>query len=146
MIKNYFKTAWRSLVKNKVYSSINITGLTIGLCSCLIVATVVIDDLSYDKQWSKKDNIYRIVSVNKMGEGLYDRFIYSLSGLAPALRKNYPEVESYSSVTQSEVWLKINETDENGIFVNTLNTDTAIWQMLDLHVLAGNPKNFVPGN
>src|SRR5215813_559855 len=109
MLKNYFRTAWRSLLKNKVYSSINIVGLTIGLCSCLLVATVVIDDFSYDKQWSKGDNLYRIISINKMGEGLYDRFANSLSGLAPELKKNYPEVESYSSVSQSELWLRLNE-------------------------------------
>lgn len=47
MIKNYIKIAWRNLLRNKVYSLINITGLTIGLAACLLVATVVIDDLTY---------------------------------------------------------------------------------------------------
>lgn len=146
MIKNYFKTAWRSLVKNRTYSSINIIGLTIGLCSCLVVATVVIDDLSYDKQWTRRDNIYRIVTINKMGEGLYDRFAASFAGLGPELKKNYPEVETYSSMWPSELQMKINETEENGIPVNTLEADTAIWQLLDIKITEGNPKKFIPGH
>ena len=47
----------------------------------MLVATVVMDDLSYDKQWSRGNDLYRIISVNKMGEGLNDRFAYRLQVL-----------------------------------------------------------------
>jgi putative ABC transport system permease protein len=69
MIKNYFKIAWRSLWKHKAYSTINIVGLSIGLTACLIVATVVFDELSYDHQWTKADDIYRVLSVSNSVKG-----------------------------------------------------------------------------
>ena len=49
MIKNYFKTAFRNLVKNKFYSSINIIGLAAGLATCMLILLYVLDELSYDK-------------------------------------------------------------------------------------------------
>ncbi|MEP6613539.1 MAG: hypothetical protein ABJA76_16675, partial [Mucilaginibacter sp.] len=61
MIRNYLKIAARNLQRNKLYSLINIAGLTIGLTACLLVATVVVNDLSYDRWWKNADHIYRIV-------------------------------------------------------------------------------------
>jgi hypothetical protein len=50
MLKNYFKIAWRSLMKNKTFSFINIFGLSIGLTCCLLIALYLNYELSYDKQ------------------------------------------------------------------------------------------------
>ncbi|HEK21060.1 hypothetical protein, partial [Mucilaginibacter sp.] len=82
MVNNYFKIAWRSLVKQKAYSLINITGLSIGLLACLIVSTVVIDELSYDRQWSKADRIYRVLSVSNVIKGDAPQPL-TFSGLGP---------------------------------------------------------------
>src|ERR1700748_3957548 len=92
MIRNYFKIAWRSLWKHKAYSFINIVGLSIGLTACLIVATVVFDELSYDHQWSKADNLYRILSVSNGTKGS-EPMALAFSGLAPNLKKVMPEVD-----------------------------------------------------
>lgn len=147
MLKNNIKTAFRTIAKNRVYSFINILGLTVGLWACMIVATVVIDDLSYDRQWSRTNDLYRIVTVSsKMGEGLYNRSASSWAGLPSELKKNYPEVETYSELSLYPIRLKLNETDENGIEVQTLNADTSFWKMLDIKVLAGNPRQYVEGN
>ena len=146
MFKNYFKTAFKNLRQHKMYSAINIAGLTIGLWACMIVATVVVDDLSYDRQWSRGNDLYRIVSVNKMGDGLFDRFGSSFAGLAPALQKNYPEVETFSEFASSAIRLKMDEADENGTTVASLNADTGIWKMLDIKVVAGNPKKHIDGS
>ena len=146
MFKNYFKTAWRSLLKNKIYSTINILGLTIGLGACMLVATVVIDDLSYDKQWSRSNDIYRIISINKMGDGLYDRSSNSLAGLKTALQNNFPEVEATAGISNYSTRFKLDNTDANGINVSTLNADTSLWKMLDMQVLAGNPKKYIAGD
>lgn len=146
MFKNYFKTDWRTITKNKMYSLINILGLTIGLCACMIVATVVINDLSYDRQWSKGNDLYRIISVNKMGDGLYDRFPSSFIGLGTKLKNDYPEVKAVSQLATSKQHLNLNGTDPNGVEVNILNADTAVWQMLDITALAGNPRKYIEGN
>ena len=59
MFQNYLKTALRHLVKNRLYSFINIFGLAVGLASCILIMLFVWDELSYDKMWSKASDIYR---------------------------------------------------------------------------------------
>ena len=146
MFKNYFKIAWRNLARNKTYTAINIIGLTTGLCACMLVATVVIDDLSYDRQWSKSDDIYRIVSVNKMGDGLYDRSSSSFAGLGNKLKTDYLEVEAVAEMYSSKQRLKLNEQDPNGTEINALHADTAFWKMLDINIVSGNPRKYTEGS
>lgn len=145
MLKNYLKTAWRTITKNRIYSLINIFGLTIGLVACMIVATVVIDDLSYDRQWSKGDDIYRIVTINKMGAGLYDRFASSFAGLNTVLKSDYPEVEAVVKMITHKGRLKIDDKNPNGIETIILSADTSFWSMIDIKVVAGNPREFIEG-
>ncbi|PCI63334.1 MAG: hypothetical protein COB37_05070 [Kordiimonadales bacterium] len=60
MFKNYIMVAVRNLVKNKLYSAINIVGLAVGLAACVMIALFVKDELSYDTQWAKADSLYRL--------------------------------------------------------------------------------------
>ncbi|HEV2831246.1 MAG TPA: hypothetical protein VGW31_04635, partial [Hanamia sp.] len=60
MIKNHFKIAWRNLKRNKFISFINLFGLTVGLCCCLLITLYILNELSYDRYNKNADNIYRI--------------------------------------------------------------------------------------
>ncbi|MBG9377569.1 ABC transporter permease [Panacibacter sp. DH6] len=60
MIKNYLKIAWRSLSKNKVFSLINILGLTIGITVCMMIFVFIMNEFSFDNFHAKKDNLYRV--------------------------------------------------------------------------------------
>jgi len=62
MIKNYFKIAWRNIVRHKGYSAINITGLTVGIAACLLIFVVVQYDLSFDTFQPGYKQIYRITT------------------------------------------------------------------------------------
>ncbi len=62
MIKSYFLIAWRSLVKNKIYSTINILGLSLGIAVCMLITLFVKDEYSFDQFQEKKENIYRLVA------------------------------------------------------------------------------------
>ncbi len=66
MLKNYFITAINNLIKNKLYSAINIAGLAIGLAACIVIALYVRDQTSYDKQWKDSDRIYRVNFIDRM--------------------------------------------------------------------------------
>ena len=68
MYKNYFKTAWRSLLKNRSFSVINVVGLAIGLCCFMLIAVYVYDELSYDRYAPDAKNLYR-VKISKTGNG-----------------------------------------------------------------------------
>ena len=91
MFRNYFKIAWRNLLKNKGLFSINIIGLAIGITSCLIIMLFVVDELSYDRFNEKSNEIFRVVfnaSVN--GEQIKEAVV--MPPVAEALVKEFPEV------------------------------------------------------
>lgn len=61
MLKNYLKTAWRNLMKSKVFSFINVFGLTAGLTVCLMIFLFVMNELSVDRFHTNGKNIYRVM-------------------------------------------------------------------------------------
>jgi len=65
MIKNYFKIAWRNIVRHKAYSSINIAGLTVGIGACLLIFVIISFELSFDKFQPNYKNIYHVVTQEK---------------------------------------------------------------------------------
>lgn len=69
MFKNYFKTAWRSITKNKTYSVINILGLSLGISSCIVIFLITSFEFSFDKFHPDGDRIYRIVGEVKNASG-----------------------------------------------------------------------------
>ena len=73
MLKNYFKIAWRNIARNKVYSFINILGLSLGVCACIVIFLITNFEFSFDKFHPDKDRIYRIVGVqqNSSGEKMF---------------------------------------------------------------------------
>lgn len=144
MIKNYIKIALRNLGRNKVYSLINILGLTIGLAACLLVSTVVIDDLSYDRNWKNADNIYRIISVDKSNKNAENKFAVSYTGLGPELKKNFPEVTDFCRISGQERRLKMGD-GKDGVLLNSMGAEPSIWSVLDFKVTEGNPQKFVNG-
>ena len=70
MIRNYLKIAWRNLLKNKLYSFINIFGLAIGLTCFLLISLYVLEELSYDRYFKDTERIYRVNSDIKFGINL----------------------------------------------------------------------------
>ena len=61
MLQNFFKIAFRNLLKRKVYTLINIIGLATGMAVCLLIVLFIQDELSFDKFHKNGDNIYRVV-------------------------------------------------------------------------------------
>lgn len=143
MLRNYFKVAWRTILKNRVYSFINILGLTIGIWACMSVATVVIDDLSYDTHWSKGNDLYRINTVKTTGSNQYNRMAASFAGLNPVLMNDFPEVEAVSNFNSNSIHLKLSHSGTDRVEVNLLNADTTVWNMLDFKILSGDPENYI---
>lgn len=93
MFGNYMKIAWRNLLRNKTYSLINIIGLAIGICSCLLIYLYIHDELRYDKEWENSD---RIVRVNQIfiDKEVIDPYAATSFNLGPLLKDNLPEIES----------------------------------------------------
>ena len=100
MLKNYFKTAFRNLWRNKTASAINIFGLTIGLTCCLLIALYIQHELSYDKFQTKGDRIARVIMEYKFdGSGASQKGNYTSVRVAPVFKRTFPEVESAVKMT-----------------------------------------------
>ncbi|HVW95076.1 MAG TPA: ABC transporter permease [Mucilaginibacter sp.] len=95
MIRNYVKMAWRNLVKNKISSIINISGLAIGLACVILIGMYVSDEFSYDQFFSDADRIYRVNLDGKMGN---EEFTvgHTPPPVGAALMNNFPQIESYT--------------------------------------------------
>ncbi|MEM1135533.1 MAG: hypothetical protein AAGI07_06795 [Bacteroidota bacterium] len=65
MLQNYFKIAWRNLWRKKLFSFINITGLSLGIAGSLLIAMHVWDELTFDHFHQKKDSIFQVASIYK---------------------------------------------------------------------------------
>jgi len=100
MFKNYFKVAWRSMLKQKLYSFINLLGLTIGMTCFILIALYIQYELSYDQHHEKADQIYRIYQQQK-GNAFRgtDLFAVSPEPLAPAMKETFPEVEAAATIS-----------------------------------------------
>ncbi len=101
MFKNYLKVAFRNLLKNKGISFINITGLAIGITSCILIFLFIHNELSYDKQNKKFDNIFRVLTIDK-ALGVSSNLVgITLPALGPAMKNEFPEVKEEVRVNRS---------------------------------------------
>lgn len=99
MLKNYFKIAIRNLSKQKLYSFINISGLTVGLTFCLLVLMFVNDELNFDQFHENKADIYRLYRSPLVPDTPYDRDIFTPLPTGQSMLDDLPEVESYARFT-----------------------------------------------
>jgi len=97
VIKNYLKIAWRNIWKNKVFSAINIIGLSVGMAACIVIMLFVSYEKSFDNFHTK--NIYKLDEVQKFPGMIASQKVgLSMFPMGPALKTDYPEVESYTRV------------------------------------------------
>lgn len=91
MIQNYLKIAIRNLLRNKVFSAINIVGLALGIATCLVIMLFVYDELSYDRFNEKADRIFRVVFKASINDGKINE-ANVMPPTAQVLKNDYPEV------------------------------------------------------
>jgi len=134
MLKNYFKTAWRNLVKNKLYSFINIAGLSVGMAVAILIGLWIHDELSFDKNYKNYNNIGQVWQfVNFTGEkASYNSMPIPL---AAELRNKYPEFASVSLAATHTGILTAGEKklSEAGNYV-----EPVFAEMFSLKMIAGN--------
>ncbi|MEN2281130.1 ABC transporter permease [Algoriphagus sp. SE2] len=101
MLKNYLKIVFRTLQKNKVYASINILGLSLGIAASVLIVVFVADELSYDQFHPQSENLYRVDFTGKLNG---NEFNMAMTGapIGPAMAEEIPEVESTLRVGQWE--------------------------------------------
>ncbi|MEN0050162.1 MAG: ABC transporter permease, partial [Bacteroidota bacterium] len=139
MLKNYLKSAFRNLTKNKLYTFINILGLTVGMTCFILIAFYLQYELSYDQQHEKADQIYRIAQQQE-GNTFRgsDRFATTPLVLTPALMEAFPEVEAATTIQLGNNELS---TEKNKFLELGLYADEYVFDVFTIPVLEGEGKS-----
>ena len=138
MFKNYFKIALRNLARNKVYSFINIAGLSLGLASAMLIILYVKDEVSYDRFFKGVNQIYRVTSNNfskKENKIEYTSNTGYFQG--PRYTAHIPELLSFVRIQSG------NQDIRKGTDITThdvLQVDSNFFSMFSFPLREGNPK------
>src|ERR671926_441469 len=93
MFRNYIKLAYRSIVKNKTFSFINIFGLAIGLTCCLLISMYIYKEFSYDTQHKLGDRLYQLGTYSKM-DGKENVSAHTPAPMVFTMQQQFPEIEN----------------------------------------------------
>jgi len=136
MLKNYFKIALRRLQKSKLFTLINVVGLTAGLVSCLLISLFVMNELSYDRFNQKADRIVRMTM--QYGDGGSQKVALTGTKAGPQILRTFPQVQNYVRLMNSEAIVK----DSKEVFheKNFLFADASIFNIFSFKLIRGNPE------
>ncbi|MEO5595260.1 MAG: ABC transporter permease [Chitinophagaceae bacterium] len=137
MIKNYFNIALRNLMRHKVFSLINIAGLSVGMAACFLIYQYVNFETGYDTFHSKADRIYRVVTdVTTPSET--DKIGITTAPIAIGLKKDFPEVEDAVRLARDEFLVQKGNVKFQE--KNTVLADSTLFKIFDFPLVSGNKK------
>lgn len=134
MIRNYFKTAWRNLLRNKGFSLINILGLAAGLTCCLLLTLYLQHELSYDRFHKKGDRIVRVIMEYKVGD-FGQKGDFTSTKVFPEFKRQFPEVVSGTRLSSTDRIVKYG--DNTWIEEGVLHADSTFFELFDFQLLSG---------
>ncbi|WP_339696042.1 FtsX-like permease family protein [uncultured Roseivirga sp.] len=137
MFRNHLKLVMRKLRKERVYSFVNILGLTIGLTAFLLIGLYVRDELSFDKFHSRANEIYRLTNFNEVST---KRNTYTPPDFAEYIQQDAPEVESFVRI-KTQGLNNLIATGESAFYTGGLiYSDANFFSFFDFNVLNGKPE------
>lgn len=140
MFKNYFKIAYRNLLRNKTYAFINLFGLGISIAAVILIMLYIRFEFSFDDFHSSEDRLYRVsVKTYKEGNLRYDSPIF-VPPIGPAMVRDFPEVENYTRFsTDRTSYFYINEKP---VRVNEIiYADSTFFDIFNFDLIAGTTEN-----
>ncbi|MCR9015352.1 ABC transporter permease [Aquiflexum gelatinilyticum] len=147
MLKNHFLIAWRALNKNRMFTILNISGLTIGIAGFFMILFFIVDEKSYDRFYGHSESIYRVTSHWGIGEG--SQYATAPPPLGRVLGENFPEVEA---VTRILKWNDFTVQPESGPNADQIFREASVFyaepnffEVFDFEILAGNPNSLSGG-
>jgi putative ABC transport system permease protein len=139
MFRNYLKTAWRNMLRNKTSSVINIGGLSVGIAAALLILIFIQKELSYDKFHKDADRIYHVVlNGNMNGQEFWGG--NTPPPVGAALTNNIPEIESYTRFYKpNDMVVRYEQNGRSEFFTekNVLAVDSNFLQLFGFKVIDG---------
>jgi putative ABC transport system permease protein len=144
MVRNLFKVALRNLLKQRVYTAINVAGFTIGIASCMLILLYTNYELSYDTFFERKDRIFKLALERKYPENV-TFFSSSPPSFAKVIKQDFPEVENtvvlggpYENVIMN---YKVNEKEVRSFEEDhVMSGDSTFFKFFSFQLLKGDPS------
>ncbi len=143
MIKNYLKTAWRNLWKNKTMTFINVLGLMTGITCCLLIGLYIQHEYSYDRFQQKSDRIARVLMEYRFSSGDAKTVSVTSTKVLPVFVRTFPEVETGVRMTDSKRVVALGDkqfTENHFMFA-----DSTFFDVFSFQLLQGHPKDALSG-
>ncbi|HEY5393459.1 MAG TPA: ABC transporter permease, partial [Hanamia sp.] len=145
MLKNYFKIAWRNMMKNKVFSFINILGLSTGLVCCMLITLYILNETSYDRYQKNADRIYQVGTEFK-GLGNFKKLPNTPAAMGEIMAQVFPEIQQTTRLArlfnEDKTLLQYREsngTDKSFYETNGYVADSTFFRIFTYHFIEGNP-------
>ncbi|MEO8852945.1 MAG: ABC transporter permease, partial [Ginsengibacter sp.] len=145
MLKNYFKIAWRNMMKNKTFSFINILGLSTGLTCCMLITLYIINETSYDRYQKNADRIYQ-VGTEFQGLGNFKKLPNTPAAMGEIMKEVFPEIQQTTRLARlyNEDKTLLQYRESNGIEKSFYETkgfvaDSTFFRIFTYHFVEGNP-------
>jgi putative ABC transport system permease protein len=145
MIKSYLKTAWRNVVKNKMFSLINIIGLSVGLTCCMLITLYILNETSYDDYQINGDNIYQL-GTEFVNIGNFSKLPNTPAAMGETMKHVFPEINLSTRLAPlfSEDKTLLQYNDKSGKIKSFYETkgclaDSTFFRMFTYNFVEGDP-------
>ena len=143
MLKNYFKIAVRSLLKNKTSSFINVFGLSVGLATCLLLMLYILDEIEYDKHHKDADRIYRVAMESN------EQWAGTPGPLANGLKTDFAEIQTVTRVLSfpgiTKMLLTNDKSNKHFYETHGYYADSSFFDVFTYDFAKGNPHTALTG-
>uniref|UniRef100_UPI00404898CC ABC transporter permease n=1 Tax=Roseivirga sp. TaxID=1964215 RepID=UPI00404898CC len=141
MVKNNFKMAYRSMMRQKFYSFLNLTGLAIGMAACIFIAIFVKEELSFDKHFEDSDKIFRIAGNLKFGDNVFN-LGFVPDPMAKTVKEEFPEVEN-AARTRGDATILVSYNNNYFRQTNIAWADQEFFSIFSIPLLRGDRNHLL---
>lgn len=144
MLKNYLLVALRNLAGHKLFSIINVLGLTIGLACVMLIALFVRSEVGFDTQWENAQRTYRVMrNFNPPGGGAPLYLATNAPPVGPLLKLEFPQFEQVVRLMDNTVVLNMNDSNDSYYEPGLYFADSEVFDVFDIPLLQGNPEELL---
>ncbi len=143
MFRSYIKSILRNIKRYKVYTFINVFGLSVGLASAIFIFLWVAEEISFDKFHADSDDIYKVLINQSYPDGRIETSGATSALLKESLQSEIPEIKAISQLSMETKVLF--EQENKSLYANGVYADPALFSVFSFPLLKGNEKDPIPG-
>lgn len=141
MIRHYLTIAYRSFIRNKAYSLLNVLGLTVGIACALLIFSFVVDELTYDQYHVQGKNIYRLSAAYHLPNNSgFEQYAVTGPGVGEVVGNDFPEIKEVVRIRRTSDVMFEHPTSKEKFYETVDVADSNIFRVFTFRFLAGNPE------